>query len=175
MKKGAAVPLQVFPVESSGKPNYGDTFNARRAAGPHGGIDIFAPEGTPVLAVDDGTVQHATNKLGGTVARLLTSDGTVYYYAHLSGYVGEPRAVRAGEPIGYVGRTGNAKTTPPHLHFGEYPPGQGVGPVNPYDELRAAQGLATVPRVDPKPGKPARGNVDGMAVLLLLYLLSRRG
>lgn len=169
------VPVRVFPV--AGPNNYGDTFLAKRASGPHGGIDIFAAEGTPVLAVDEGHLQHSTNKLGGTVAKLLTADGTIYYYAHLSGYAGDPRPVHAGELVAYVGHTGNAANTPPHLHFAEYPPGQGVGPVDPYAELRAAQGLGP----GPSPPTPRKRPTDepnsgsGLVVLLVLYMLSRRG
>lgn len=172
------MPVRVFPVASSGKPNYSDTFEAPRATGPHGGIDIFAAEGTPVFAVDDGEWKQASNRLGGTVGKLLVADGTEYYYAHLSGYEGPSRNVKAGELVAYVGHTGNAATTPPHLHFGIYPPGHGVPPIDPYDALRASQGtaLATSP---PSSGKPAtrapRGTGNGLAMLVVLYLLSRRG
>lgn len=133
--------IDVFPVASSGKPNFGDTFNAPRVTPSgtrkHEGIDIFATEGTPVFAVVDGNVRFATNKLGGNVAHLTSADGTWYYYAHLSAYEpaeGGQRAVRAGDVIGYVGHTGNAVNTPSHLHF-EAHPGNGVA-VNPFEALK---------------------------------------
>lgn len=110
-----------FPVDSSGKPNFGPTFGAARGTRTHKGVDIFAKEGTPVFATVDGIVSYSSNKLGGMTANLTGKDGTWYYYAHLSGYEGEARTVLAGETIGYVGNTGNAINTPPHLHFEIHP------------------------------------------------------
>lgn len=133
--------IDVFPVASSGKPNFGDTFNAPRntptGTRKHEGIDIFAAEGTPALAAVDGNVRYSTNTLGGNVAHLTGTDGTWYYYAHLSAYEpaeGTARAVRAGDVIGYVGHTGNAANTPPHLHF-ETHPNNGVA-VDPFEALK---------------------------------------
>ena len=102
----------------------------------HQGNDLFAPEGSPVVAVAAATVirvQHADVGLGGRTVSYLTDDGDVIYNAHLHTI---PAAltvgsrVSPGEPIGTVGRTGNARTTPPHLHMGIYPGGGAA--VSPY-------------------------------------------
>jgi murein DD-endopeptidase MepM/ murein hydrolase activator NlpD len=115
------------------------SFGAPRDGGRrrHAGIDIFAPRGTAVLAATDGWVRGSnTNTLGGKVVwiwsplrRLRT------YYAHLDDYAVSSGAwVRAGEVVGYVGTTGNARGTPPHLHFGVYV--LGAGAVDPLPYLR---------------------------------------
>jgi murein DD-endopeptidase MepM/ murein hydrolase activator NlpD len=117
-----------FPV--AGPVDYGDTYGANRsdvASGWHHGDDIFAALGTPVVAVADGTLNRVGwERLGGW--RLWVRDrlGDEFYYAHLSGYTplavakGEVH-VRAGEVIGFVGNTGDAITTSPHLHFEVHP------------------------------------------------------
>lgn len=128
----------VFPVDSSGSPNFGATFGAPRDGHSHQGVDIFATEGTPVKAVVDGSVVYSENTLGGQTATLIGPDNTSYYYAHLSGYEGAARSVRAGDVIGYVGRTGNASQTPAHLHF-EIHPNRGDA-IDPYDALMVARG-----------------------------------
>jgi peptidoglycan LD-endopeptidase LytH len=95
----------------------------------HQGVDIFAPRGTPVLAAADGWVTGATeNRLGGKVVWVWNpASGEALYYAHLDRQEVSPGArVRAGDVIGRVGNTGNARGTPPHLHFGIYEPGQGA-------------------------------------------------
>lgn len=124
--------LRVFPVAASGRPSFGDAF------GSHRGTDIFAPRGTPVLAVDDGLIRADNDPKGGQVTYLRCADGATYYYAHLDQYVGTyPRAVRAGEVIGTVGNTGNAQGTTPHLHFEVHPHGDRQT-VNPFPLLQAA-------------------------------------
>ncbi len=121
--------LRVFPVAADGSPHFADEFSR----GKHNGVDIFAPEGTPIFAVDDGTVRYAEDTKGGHAFYLRGTDGTVYYGAHLSRYEGADRSVLAGEVLGYVGHTGNAAQTSPHLHFEIHPSG-GVA-VNPYPAL----------------------------------------
>lgn len=129
--------IRVFPVQGGASiPNdfsFATTANLRK----HLGNDLFAPTGTPLLAVDNGTVRFATDPLGGNVANLYADDGTRYYYAHLSRYEGvSGRRVRAGDVIGYVGTTGNAQGTPPHTHF-EVHPGNGPA-INPFSQLQEA-------------------------------------
>lgn len=158
------MPLRVFPVDPAGKPTFGDDFGAMRGARAHGGIDIFAPEGTPVLAVDDGRIRYDENKLGGHTAYLRASDGAVYYYAHLSRYEGSARAVKAGEVIAYVGHTGNAATTPPHCHFQERINGESV---DPFADL-----VAVAPRGSFPSARSSKGS--GLLLVLLLLALSRR-
>ena len=115
--------LRVFPVLGGARIS-GD-FGAPRSGGgrAHQGNDLFAPDDTPLVAVDDGTIAFGVDPLGGNVAVLRSADGARYYYAHLSAYEGGSRAVRAGEVIGYLGRTGNAISTDPHLHFEVHPGG----------------------------------------------------
>lgn len=111
--------LRFFPVAASGRPKYSDDYLAPRGpARAHGGIDIFATQGTPIFAVQDGLVRTGLEPLGGIVLYLQGADGRTYFYAHLERAEGVlPRAVKAGDVIGYVGSTGNAAGTPPHLHF----------------------------------------------------------
>ena len=100
-----------------------DTFTQARAGGAaHEALDIMAPRGTPVLAVDDGRlVKLFLSKPGGiTLYQFDPHDEYVYYYAHLDRYadgVTEGDNVRKGQIIGYVGSTGNALPDAPHLHF----------------------------------------------------------
>lgn len=95
----------------------------------HEGIDIFAPRGTPAVAAVDGWVTGAaTNRLGGNVVWLWSpARGIALYYAHLDRHaVTRGDRVAAGDVVGYVGTTGNARGTPPHLHFGVYARGEGA-------------------------------------------------
>ena len=121
----------MFPLPQLTTQAVRSRFGAPREAGrrTHQGIDIFAPRGTPVVAVADGMAQPSTNELGGNVVWLHDgARGRTYYYAHLERWAWEEGgSVRAGDTVGFVGNTGNARTTPPHLHFGIY---EG-GPVDP--------------------------------------------
>lgn len=85
----------------------------------HKGIDIFAPEGTPVIAATSGLVAYAGNaELGGHVVLMLGSKWRLYYYAHLQALAtAMGRWHNAGDVIGTVGTSGNAQGKPPHLHF----------------------------------------------------------
>ena len=137
----------MFPV--LGDVSFTDDYGAPRAVtGWHHGNDLFADTGTPLLAVTDGTLGRVgVNTLGGNRLWLTDGAGNQFYYAHMSGYA--PGAVngarvRAGEVIGFVGNTGQAITTPPHLHF-EIHPGGGDS-VNPYPYLIAWQRGAPVAR-----------------------------
>lgn len=127
---------KVCPV---GIPNgFIDSWGFPRSGGRrHQGVDIFAPLGTPLFAVADGTVQRLTNNtLGGLSVHLVDDSGDRYYYAHLDAFaVAAGTRVKAGDLIGTVGNTGNARTTPPHLHW-QFHPGNGP-PVNPYSLAHA--------------------------------------
>lgn len=131
----------VFPI--AGPHSYSDTFGAPRMFGTtyahlHQGTDIFAATGTPLVAVERGVViRMGSDVLGGTKLWLVGASGTRYYYAHLSGFAEglvDNTVVQAGQLVGYVGNTGNALTTPPHLHFEVHP--NGGPPVNPYPLLK---------------------------------------
>ena len=117
--------------------SYGDTWGAARSGGRrHEGVDMIAPRGLPLYAVVNGVVTFKQNNLGGNAVSLVGDNGNRYYYAHLDRYEGSSRRVFQGEVIGYVGDTGNARFSTPHLHF-EVHPGGGLA-VNPYPTVRAA-------------------------------------
>ncbi len=137
-KKGVPQPLKwtprlgphkapyVFPVD--GGASYVDTYGANRSDiydGWHHGDDLFAPIGTPVVAVTKGKLSLVGwNRLGGWRLWLTDKQGNSFYYAHLAGYsrwILTHRNVTAGEVIGFLGRTGDAFTTTPHLHFEVHP------------------------------------------------------
>lgn len=103
----------------------------------HEGVDVFASRGTPVLAASSGRIRRVgENRLGGKVVWLSNSElGHSQYYAHLdSQLVRAGQQVQAGDTLGLVGNTGNARTTAPHLHFGIYRAGRGA--VNPFPFLQ---------------------------------------
>jgi murein DD-endopeptidase MepM/ murein hydrolase activator NlpD len=114
----------VFPVY--GPVSYGDTFGAARSdVTYHHGDDIFGQLGQPLLAVADGTVfSVGWNKIGGNRLWLLDGQGNQFYYAHLSAFSAAAvngARVKAGEVVGFMGRTGDAEGTPYHLHFEVHP------------------------------------------------------
>ena len=119
------VPLLAFPVQGLDSRAIQSGFGAERDGGvrAHRGVDIFANRGTPALAAMDSWVMRVnTTPRGGNVVWLqpLFTDMRLYY-AHLdTQLVQRGQFVQAGEVIGKVGNTGNAITTPPHLHFGVY-------------------------------------------------------
>lgn len=127
-----------FPV--AGKHNFVSSWGYPRSGGrTHKGNDIFAEWGTPVIAIERGVISRiGTNSLGGLIVWLQGESGNAYYYAHLSAYapgLAVGQKVDSGSLVGYVGNTGNAVTTPPHLHF-EVHPARGDA-VDPYPLLRA--------------------------------------
>jgi murein DD-endopeptidase MepM/ murein hydrolase activator NlpD len=116
----------VFPV--AGHSDYGDSYGGLRTdvlGHWHHGDDIFAALGTPVVAVADGTINRVGwERLGGWRLWVRDNAGDQFYYAHLSGYAPldlQSNRVRAGQVIGFVGNTGDAFTTSPHLHFEIHP------------------------------------------------------
>jgi murein DD-endopeptidase MepM/ murein hydrolase activator NlpD len=113
-----------LPVQGVDDDDLRDTFfDARGEGRTHEALDIMAPRGTPVLAVEDGTIAKLFNSRGGgglTIYQFDPAQIFTYYYAHLDGYASglrEGQKVRRGETIGYVGSTGNASPDAPHLHF----------------------------------------------------------
>lgn len=130
-----------IPVKGIQRDALSDTWGAARSHGrQHEGIDILAPRGTKIYSTTDGIVADLRdNNLGGKVIWIIGPAASWHYYAHLDGHkrglsVGD--AVKKGELIGYVGNTGNARHTLPHLHYGLYLDGKGRGAVNPYPYLR---------------------------------------
>ncbi len=143
-----------FPVQGEGmdaiRSVYGDVRDGGRR--DHHGVDIFAPRGTPVLAATSGQVRSTRiGGLGGKVVWLNDEFGQSQYYAHLdSQAVRRGQRVNQGDTLGFVGNTGNARTTPPHLHFGLY----SRGPYDPYPALN--------PRPVTPPGLTADTSVVGL-------------
>ncbi|HJO02734.1 MAG TPA: M23 family metallopeptidase [Acidobacteriota bacterium] len=132
-----------FPVEEHDVTDIQSAFGAARDAGrrTHHGVDIFARRGTPALAASRAYVRRVgEQRLGGNVVWLQDRERDLrLYYAHLeSQAVEEGSWVEPGDVIGYVGNSGNARTTPPHLHFAIY----SDGPIDPMNFLRQ-------PRSDP--------------------------
>jgi murein DD-endopeptidase MepM/ murein hydrolase activator NlpD len=138
-----------LPVAKMKASDILDTFNESRGGQrKHEATDILAPRGTSVLAADDGTiVKLFWSKAGGrTIYQFDPGERYCYYYAHLDGYAAhltEGMRVRKGQVIGYVGTTGNAQPTAPHLHFAITELGsdkkwwEGT-PIDPYPLLREA-------------------------------------
>lgn len=130
--------LQQEPPAENSLPNpvpgqgLTDTWGAARSQGrTHEGIDIFAARGTPIQSTTPGIVSKVgNNNLGGRVVVVVGPGGAGHYYAHLEDYadIAPNDWVEAGDVIGYVGDSGNAKGTPPHLHYGIYINGSAVNP-----------------------------------------------
>ncbi|MBY8961282.1 peptidoglycan DD-metalloendopeptidase family protein [Flavobacterium sp. D11R37] len=126
-------PQYSFPVAGKGNADVGSFWGMERDGGKrrHEGIDIFAKKGTPVVAATDGFITYTGERgLGGKQVWLRDGMfGKSLYYAHLDSIAVQGSAtVKTGDTLGFVGNTGNARFTPPHLHFGIY---TGRGAVNP--------------------------------------------
>ena len=135
--------LKVFPV--LGEYSYFNDFGAPRSQGSHQGNDIVAKMGTPLVACVDGVIHRLSRQetsRGGIWIWIEDAQGNQYYYAHMETIAGDLKAgsrVTAGQVVGTMGMTGDARGTIPHLHFEIRP--NGGGSINPFTELRA---------VDPK-------------------------
>lgn len=133
---GDAPALFTVPVAGVVRRSLADTWGATRSEGrAHEGIDIFAERNTPVIAAADGRItRQGESERGGLVVWVQGSGGLRHYYAHLEAFSDHAPGdrVRAGDTIGYVGNSGNAITTPTHLHYGVY---TDSGAVNPYPLL----------------------------------------
>lgn len=191
--------LIVFPV--AGRNSYTDSWGAPRSGGrTHKGADIFAAKGTPVVAVAPGEVIGAAVSDGtaGVYVKIRHANGAVTAYLHLNNDtpdtddgavvgiadgIAEGAVVDAGTIIGYVGDSGNAEGTPPHLHF-EYRP-DGVNAVNPFPLLQVVQGVVaqagtaaealpyTGYESTPMPGAGFLLLAAGMLILLISWRLPR--
>jgi murein DD-endopeptidase MepM/ murein hydrolase activator NlpD len=133
-----------MPLENLSKKAIANTWQAPRGDGRrHEGQDIFAPRGTPILSATNGFIYKiGENNLGGQTVWVIGAGGRVYYYAHLDSYA---KGIAVGDRVttrtvlGYVGTTGNAHGTPPHLHFGVYTT---TGAINPLPLLADRTTLA---------------------------------
>lgn len=126
-----------FRCPVQGGAAFANTWGAPRSGGRrHKGVDMFNARNTPLVAVVDGTVRFSSNSLGGLSTHVYSDDGVTYYYAHLESHpsgLSSGQRVSAGTIVGYLGNSGNARYTSPHVHF-EIRPG-GVA-VNPYPTVR---------------------------------------
>src|SRR6185503_589179 len=153
-----------MPLEDVSRKAVADTWGAPRGTGRrHEGQDIFAPKGTPILSATNGYIYKiGENNLGGQTVSVIGSGGRVYYYAHLDAYA---KGIAVGDRVskrtvlGYVGTTGNAQGTPPHLHFGIYTL---TGAINPLP-LLTDRVAPTVTTVKPKETKANRTMVSRKA------------
>jgi murein DD-endopeptidase MepM/ murein hydrolase activator NlpD len=163
--KALTAPSYVFPV--AGGAHYGHDFgNFRADTGFHEGSDLFAPAGTPVVAVQSGVLHNVGwNRLGGWRLWVEDTAGNWFYYAHLSAF--SPIAidgghVSAGDVVGFVGNTGDAAGGPAHVHFEIHPGGKWAVP--PYDYLQAWQGhrnpFAAIPSEPPPVAAAALDSTD---------------
>lgn len=135
----------LMPVQGVPRGRVANTWRAPRSGGrKHEGQDIFARRGTPVVAAADGVVTRVGGgELGGKAVFVTGRGARTYYYAHLDSYAPGMelgRVVNRGDVVGFVGNTGNARGTPPHLHFGIYTT---TGAINP------------LPLIEPVPGVEA--------------------
>lgn len=133
-----------FPVDGYNLRAIQSVFGVERDGGArsHDGVDIFARRGTPVLAAARGRAYgiEVTNRGGKVVWVRDNVRNARLYYAHLdSQAVSEGDLIEIGDTLGFVGNTGNARTTPPHLHFGLYRSGQGA--IDPTPFLRPRTGM----------------------------------
>lgn len=124
----------LVPVRTIRVKQIGNTWGAARSEDRlHEGQDIFAPRGTPIYSATEGyVVKIGENRLGGRTVSVIGAGGRIYYYAHLDSYasglsVGD--RVTTQTKIGYVGTSGNAQGTPPHLHFGIYTRSGAINPL----------------------------------------------
>jgi hypothetical protein len=174
----------IFPVV--GVSGYGDSYGAFRGdvrGKWHHGADIFAPLGTPVVAVGNGTINRVGwHRLGGWRLWVRDTAANQFYYAHLSGYapgVFHSRHVRAGDVLGFVGTTGDAFGGEPHLHF-EIHPHQLLrlrydGAVNPTTYLDSWRRVRSVDAPVPvHPRLPRRPEFRKEARLVFRQLLAAR-
>ncbi|MGD8539204.1 MAG: M23 family metallopeptidase [Candidatus Aminicenantes bacterium] len=142
-----------FPVAGYDSQAIGSGFGAPRDGGRrrHHGVDIFAPRHTPVVAASHAYVVYAgDDPTGGRVIWLKDTKRSLHiYYAHLQKQdVKRYTWVEPGQVIGTVGNTGNARTTPPHLHFGTYE--MGYGPIDPMNYITQPKGELSPLRANPE-------------------------
>ncbi|MFD2515108.1 peptidoglycan DD-metalloendopeptidase family protein [Pontibacter locisalis] len=144
-------PTLAFPVAGKSSRNIASVWGDSRDGGArrHEGIDVFAPRGTPALASAEGLVTRvSTTPRGGKVVWVSDFNRRQnLYYAHLDSQLVSPgQRVQPGDTIGFIGNTGNAKTTKPHLHFGIYRSGRGA--TNPYPYVHASSVTAPPVKID---------------------------
>lgn len=143
-----------MPVQGVRVRRVTDTWKAPRPGGRlHEGQDIFARRGTPIFSATEGIVIRIANQtLGGNSIFVAGPGRRTYYYAHLDRYAAEIEVgdrVDTSTILGYVGNTGNARTTPPHLHFGIYLPSGAINPLPLLADRSPLENAAFEQRISP--------------------------
>jgi peptidoglycan LD-endopeptidase LytH len=143
-------PFRVFPVAGAGAEDFGGDWHAPRVGHLHQGTDIFAPSGTPIYAPFGGTYERGSGGIAGNYIRVQNPQRGSMFGAHLSAFpeeLQEGARVRPGDVLGFVGQTGNARSTPPHLHFEYRRPGAetAIDPIGLLEALLASSGPSTRP------------------------------
>jgi murein DD-endopeptidase MepM/ murein hydrolase activator NlpD len=143
------IPAYLFPVSEGSNTNIQSYWGANRDGGTRGheGIDIFAERGTPVVAATNGKIGFTGEKgLGGKQVWLRDAKRKQsLYYAHLDSIAPISGKVKRGDTLGFVGNTGNARTTPPHLHFGIYKGYRGA--INPLHFVNKTRRIEEFPQI----------------------------
>lgn len=133
----SVTPGFICPVQNGAA--FIDSWGFARSGGrKHKGVDMFNARNTPLIAVVDGRIKLSSNSLGGLSTHLYADNGVVYYYTHLESHpsgLSSGQRVAQGTVVGYLGNSGNARYTSPHLHFEIRPGGKAV---NPYPTVRSA-------------------------------------
>ena len=162
----------LFPLPEAQRHGLRDAFSEKRGARAHEAVDIMAPRGTPVYAVEAGRIAKLFKSVpgGNTIYQFDPTGRFAYYYAHLDRYapgLAEGQEVKRGDTIGFVGSTGNAAENAPHLHFAIFKlgpdrrwwQGEAIDPY-PYLARRPGEGrgpISTSPRSAPaRPTPPSR-------------------
>lgn len=145
LKYAFATPVAGWIMPVAGASEYSNSFTVPRdnRYGIHGAIDVYAKTGTPIVAPVAGKVTSVqSGGKGGYTVSVLGDDGITYYFAHMDteAVVGRGDKVRAGEHLGFVGSSGNAQGTSPHLHFSMKKNGN---PINPYTQLQKSEQVGT--------------------------------
>ena len=143
-----------MPLKDAKKSQIANTWRAARGEGrSHEGQDIFAPRGTRILSATSGyVVKIGENTLGGHTVSVIGDGGRQYYYAHLDSYAPNLEVgdyVTRTTVLGYVGSTGNAVGTPPHLHFGVYTATGAIDPL-PLLKDRPEEKKVVAPKLEKK-------------------------
>ncbi len=161
------IPVLMMPCPVTGLVTFVDDWGQPRSSWRvHQGTDMFAPAGTPNIAVGNGVARAKVGGLGGNSIWLVTDDGHAYYYAHLERFEGVfaedgTRRVVQGEVVGYTGNTGNAAGGPMHTHFQIHP--RATGPLNPFPLLRDMCAIPSAPPPPPAPPVAPDVNVETTA------------
>jgi murein DD-endopeptidase MepM/ murein hydrolase activator NlpD len=161
-----------FPV--AGPSRWGNDWHASRCEPYphlHQGIDIFAPHGSPVVAIEDGLItQKASGSISGLGVEIVNRTGVQFFYAHLSRFhpaLAIGSRVEQGDVLGYIGTTGNAQGTSPHVHLEVQPGGVPVPPKPYVDRWLMAAERTAARMLRASEDRQAPGMVDGPSPLFL--------